>query len=306
MKPDTLRAISVFVEVAKLRSFTRAGAVLDLPKSTVSRRVAALERDLGLKLLKRSTQRVDLTEEGLLYFHRCTRLLQEVELAHEDLSESLVQARGLLRVVATADFGLRLVSHMPQLRQAHPALEIEFDFTSRRVDPQNESCDVAIYIGDPPDSGATARRLGVVFKRLYAAPAYVATRGAPTEPGELTRHECIREARFDGKGIESSWVLHRDGEQLEVPVNGALSMNSIGIIRRLAVQGLGIAALPQGLCRDELASGQLVPVLPAWSTQPTPIHALTAGRVLPARTRVFLEFVRQQLAHAEASSSVSA
>lgn len=306
MKPDTLRAISVFVEVAKLRSFTRAGAVLDCPKSTVSRRVSMLERELGLKLLKRSTQRVDLTEEGLLYFHRCMRLLQEVELAHEDLGESLVQARGLLRVVSTADFGLRLVSHMPQLRQAHPGLEIEFDFTSRRVDPQNESCDVAIYIGDPPDSGATARRLGVVFKRLYAAPAYVATRGTPTEPGELSRHECIREARFDGKGIETSWILSCGDELQDVPVSGALSMNSIGIIRRLAVQGLGIAALPPGLCQEELASGQLVPVLPAWSTPPMPIHALTAGRVLPARTRVFLEFVRAQLVHMEPKRSGTA
>ncbi|MBL0421874.1 LysR family transcriptional regulator [Ramlibacter sp. AW1] len=299
MKPDTLRSLSVFVEVAKLRSFTRAGLVLGCPKSTVSRRVAALEQELGLKLLKRSTQRVELTEEGQLYFERCKRLLQDVELAHEDLGRSRLQARGLLRVVATADFGLRLVARLPQLRQAHPALRIEFDFTSRRVDPQNESCDVAIYIGEPVDSGATTRRLGSVFKRLYASPDYLAARGTPTVPDQLTAHECIREARFDGKGIETLWTLRRQDEQRGVPVTGALSMNSIGMIRRLAVQALGIAALPPGLCREEVSSGQLVPVLPEWATPSIPIHALTAGRVLPARTMVFLDFVRRQLVDLE-------
>ena len=216
-----------------------------------------MERDLGLRLLKRTTKKVDLTEEGLGYFARCRRILEEAEVAHEELTATRHHARGHLRVAATADFGLRLVAGLPAFLREHPDLTLEFDFTSRRVDPLTENCDLAIYIGTPPDSGLTARKTAEVPMFLYASPEYLRRHGKPTRPAQLGEHECIREGRFDGSGTERRWTLLRGGARVEVEIGGRLSLNSIGLIRRFAAQGLGIALLPEGLCREDVEAGRL-------------------------------------------------
>ena len=295
MDPDTLRAMAVFVEVAKTKSYTRAASSLDLPKSTVSRRVVELEREVGLRLLKRTTQKVELTEEGAAYFERCRRILQEADIAHEELGTNRRAVRGHLRVAATADFGLRLVAQLPDFCRSYPNLTLDFDFTSRRIDPLSENCDVAIYIGEPPDSTLTARKLGEARRFIYASPDYLRVHGEPTSPAELIEHNCVREARFDGTGIERCWRLVKDREWVEVAIQGSPSMNSIGIIRRVVANGLGIAVIPEHLCREDVRAGLLVRILREWSAPLMPIYALTATRLLPAKTKVFLEFVQRQL-----------
>lgn len=294
MSPDLLRGISVFVAVAKLRSVSHAAVALQMPKSTVSRRVSALERDIGLRLLKRTTKKVELTDEGQNYFLRCQRIIEEAESAHEELTGKLLQPQGHVRAAMTSDFGLRLVSALPDFCRRYPDLSFEFDLTSRRVDPATENCDVAIYIGTPPDSGLTLHKLAEVPLYLYAAPAYLRGRKAPKEPSDLAAHDCILE-RLHGIEPQLQWVLHNADQRARVKLHGRLILNSIGLIRRLAVAGAGIALLPEDMCRDEVQSGQLAHVLKGWGAPPISIYALTSSRLMPAKTRVFLEFLKAQL-----------
>lgn len=290
MNPETLRGIVVFVEVARLKSFSRAALALEMPTSTVSRRVSALERETGLKLLKRNSQKVELTEEGEAYFHRCQRIVEEAESAHEELLGTRVQPRGHLRVAMTADFALRIVAALPDFSRRHPDLTIEFDLTPRMVDPAHESCDVAIYIGSPPDSGLTAIKLAEVQLHLFASLRYLRERGTPQRLSDLRTHDCIRLY-----ASETRWKLFKGNESEEVALNSPLILNSIGLIRRLALDGAGIVLLPESLCRDEVASGSLVRVLVGWAAAPVSIYALTVTRMMPARTRAFVDFLKSQL-----------
>ncbi len=295
MKPETLRSMAIFVEVAKAKSFTRAAKALGLPKSTVSRRIVELERDVGLRLLTRTTHRIELTEEGAEYYGRCRHVLEEADMALEDLRANRVTVRGHLRVAATADFGMRLVSGLAEFCATYPDLKLDFDFTARRADPLSENFDVAIYIGNPPDSRLMSRKLGTGRRSLYASPAYLRKRGAPANPLELPEHDCIRETRFANQGELQRWTLMRAEERVDVEIGGALSLNSIGIVRRLAVEGLGIASIPDDLCHEEVRSGTLAPVLIGWSMPPVVIYGLTATRLQPAKTKVFLDFVIRQI-----------
>lgn len=295
MKPELLREIAVFVEVARVKSFTRAAAALSMPKSTVSRRIAALERSIGLRLLKRTTQRVELTDEGLAYFIRCQRIVEEAAVAHEELTATRYHARGHLRIAASADFGLRLVSGLRRFCERHPDLSLHFDFTSRQVDSLNENCEIAIYVGAPPDSNLTARRIAELPVFLYAAPAYLRERKPLRTPADLAAHECIRKEKSDGTGVEATWTLINRARRIEIAVAGKLSMNSIGLVRRIAVQGMGIATLPEGLCREDIDAGRLVRVLKDWRSPPVPVYTLTATRLIPAKTRAFIEFLEEQL-----------
>ncbi|VCU68827.1 HTH-type transcriptional regulator DmlR [Pigmentiphaga humi] len=295
MTPDLLRNIAVFAEVAKAKSFTKAGLALDLPKSTVSRRVAELEREVGLRLLKRTTQKVELTEEGQNYFASCRRLLEDVQSAHEELISARHRPRGHLRVAATVDFGLRLVNGLTRFAAEYPDLVLEFDFTTRRVDPLTENYDVAIHIGAPPDSGLTAKKLADVAVHVYASPDYLAGHGRPLTPADLSAHACVLEGRLHQIGIQNTWTLTNGRRRVEVDVKGTLSFNSIGIIRRLILGGAGLALLPESICRKDVEAGRLVRVLENWSAPMLPIYALTSTRLMPAKTRTFLDFVQANL-----------
>ncbi len=294
MSPDLLRGISVFVAVAKLKSVSHAAAALQMPKSTVSRRVSALERDIGLRLLKRTTKKVELTDEGHDYFLRCQRIIEEVESAHEELTGKRLQPQGHVRAAMTSDFALRLVAALPDFCRRYPDVSIEIDLTTRRVDPATENCDVAIYIGTPPDSGLTSHKLAEVPLYLYASPSYLQGKDAPRTPGDLAAHACILE-RLHSIEPQSQWMLHNQEQRARVKLNGSLILNSIGLIRRLAVAGAGIALLPQDICREDVDNGNLTQVLKGWGTPPVPIYALTSSRLMPAKTRAFLDFVKAQM-----------
>jgi DNA-binding transcriptional LysR family regulator len=301
LNPSLLRNVAVFVEVGKARSFSRAALALELPKSTVSRRIAELERDAGVRLFTRSTQKVSLTEDGEQYFRACCQLVDEASTSYEQLANSRHSPRGQLRIAATTDFGLRLAEGLPAFCAEYPELQLEFDFTTRRVDPFTENCDVAIHIGVPADSNLTAHKLAEVELHLLAAPRYIETAGPITKPADLGSHLCILESKVHRIGIQHIWSLSDGRRRAEVEVNGPLTFNSIGIIRRAAVAGGGIALMPKELCTEDVQAGRLVRVLPRWRGPVIPLYALTAARVLPARTRVFLDFVARTLGKAVAA-----
>ncbi|OWY28190.1 LysR family transcriptional regulator [Herbaspirillum robiniae] len=289
---ELLNDMALFVEVVKAMSFRGAAEVTGVPNSTLSRRISLLEKEIGLRLLHRTTRRIELTEAGQLYYERCRRIVDEARLAHEQLGDMVAQPTGVLRASLPVDFAVvYLAPLMSEFAELYPGIDFEFDLTPRQVDLVSEPYDVAIRMGEPTNQNHIARLLAALPGQLYASPGYLEKAGHPQHPSELEQHQCITFAR--GK----SWRLLRQNETVDVQVSGRFSVNSVGMFRRLATLDRGIVFLPEEVVLDDLASGALVHILPAWKGPPTPVYALTETRLLPAKTQRFIEFLREKLEH---------
>ena len=303
MKPELMEMLpdmALFVAVAKAKSYSHAALTLAMPVSTVSRRLAEHEARIGLQLLNRTTRKVELTDAGAAYFERCWAILEAVEAAHADLRGQLENPRGLLRVSATPDFTLTyLTPLLAEFAQRYPEIAFEFDLTPRPVDLIAEGFDVAIRMGRLPDSQLTVRKLGAARGGIYASPAYLARAGEPTSPQALAEHECVRISRPGAAAVR--WTLVRADASIEVAVAGRFVTNNIRLMMQLATLGMGIAVIDAAMAQVEVALGRLVRVLPDWGPRPMPINALTPARLLPAKTRLFLDFLAEHIEGREGS-----
>lgn len=289
-----LNDIALFVEVAKRKNFSQAAEALDMPASTLSRRVTELERRVGMKLLNRSTRRIDLTEAGLTYYERCRPLIEEARVAHDHLLDMAAQPKGRLRVSMPASLAqLFLPMVIGDFRAQYPDIECDFDLNMQPVDPISNPFDLALRIGHQPDSNLVARQILLMGRRLYASPQYLALHGAPRTPADLGHHECLRPAMNEAF---SYWVLQSGARVERVAVSGRLAANNAGMLSRLASQGLGIAPLLFFDGMDHpLRNKELISVLPDWSLSPIPLFALLPSRTIPAKTRAFLDFIQPRL-----------
>lgn len=293
--------MALFVEVANAMSFRRASDATGVPNSTISRRISALEKAVGLRLLHRTTRKVELTEAGQIYFERCRRIVDEARIAHEQLGEMLAQPTGMLRASLSVDFAtIYLAPLIAEFARRYPGITFDFDLTPRRVDLVTEPFDVAIRMGDLPNSNLIARLLARLPVQVYASPRYLDLFGEPTHPSDLVRHECL------GFPKAGKWVLHRGAETVEVEVGGRFLVNSVGMFRRLATLDLGVILLSPEVASEDLAAGRLRRVLPEWEGNSTPVYALTETRLLPAKTQRFIEFLQQHLGQEDLSSAVLA
>lgn len=289
---ELLNHMSYFVEVVKARSFRGAAEALGMPNSTLSRKINELEKFIGLRLLHRTTRKIELTEAGQIYYERSRRIIDEARLAHEQLGSLLAQPQGMLRVSLPADFAVVILAPIIKaFSDCYPGISFDFDLTPRNVDLVSEPYDLAVRMGSLPDSGLIARKLGSLTRSLYASPDYLVMNGTPGNPDELTDHECIG-MRQNKPG---HWNLQREGNRISPRVSGRFQMNSIGMMRRFASMGAGIAILPDKIVREDVADNKLIRVLPDWKGEVVTIYALTETRLLPAKTQVFIEFMRERL-----------
>ncbi|TCM74960.1 LysR family transcriptional regulator [Rhizobium sp. BK068] len=285
-----LNDMALFVEVARAKSFRRAAEAAGIPNSTLSRRISELEKAIGLRLLHRTTRKIELTEAGQLYYARSKRIVDEARLAHEQLGEMLEQPTGVLRVSLPVDLAtLYLTPIIADFARHYPGITFEFDLTPRRVDLVTEPFDVAIRIGKLEDSGLIARLIGRHSRYLYASPGYIEASGEPATPADLAEHECICMPR------SMSWTLHRGTETVDVGVSGRFTLNSVGMISALAVNHQGIGLLPEKIVAEDLASGRLRRVLSEWQGSGVSIYAVTETRLIPAKTQRFIEFLSTKL-----------
>ncbi|MGF6775152.1 DNA-binding transcriptional LysR family regulator [Paraburkholderia sp. GAS334] len=278
---EFLNDMALFVDVVKAKSFRRAAEATGVPNSTLSRRIGALEKAIGLRLLHRTTRKTELTEAGQLYFERARRIVDEARLAHEQLGEMLAQPVGVLHASLPVDFAnIFLAPLLAEFARRYPGITFEFDLTPRRVDLVTEPFDVAIRMGEPPSSSLIARQLARLPRYLYASPRYIETYGEPVEPADLERHECLRLSPAEVNG----WTLHSESESepAEVAVGGRFLLNSVGMIRRLATLDLGIAVLAEEVVAEDVANGLLRRVMPGWQAPAVPVYAITETRLLPA------------------------
>ncbi|WP_199855773.1 LysR family transcriptional regulator [Burkholderia metallica] len=290
---ELLNDMALFVEVVKAKGFRSAAETLGVPNSTLSRRIGALEKAIGLRLLHRTTRRIELTEAGRLYFERCKRIVDEARLAHEQLGDLLAEPTGVLRASFPVDFAVTYLAPLiVEFSNRYPKLTFDFELTSRRVDLVSEPFDVAIRMGESEDSQLIARRLATLGNYLYASPGYLDREGEPRMPDDLTQHACLGLARA------GTWTLHDGVRTVSVPVSSRFAVNSVGMLRRLATLDAGIIVLSEEIVADDLAAGRLRRVMPAWEGEPVPVYAMTETRLLPAKTQHFIEFLRERFAQA--------
>ena len=288
---EIFRNMHLFVEVAKASSFRRAAEVLGLPNSTVSRRIAELERDVGLRLLHRSTRRVELTEGGRLYFENCKRIIQEAELARQELVDLQTRPSGVIRASMPVDFSVIYLSPLlADFSRCYPGIRFNLDLTPNQADLVGDAVDVAIRMGRPKDQNLIARPIARLRTILVATPDYLARRGIPAQPQELLGHECLRMK-------DAPWTLiHRDGSSQTVEVSGQFVANNRGMLQQLALGGQGIVQSADSWVQADLAAQRLVRVLPDWAPPVVEAYALTATRLLPAKVRVFIDYLVAQMA----------
>ncbi|HRP77361.1 MAG TPA: LysR family transcriptional regulator [Azoarcus taiwanensis] len=289
---ELLNDMALFVEVVKARGFRHAAEALGIPNSTVSRRISALEKAIGLRLLHRTTRRIELTEAGQIYYERCRRIVDEARLAHEQLGDLLAQPTGVLRASLPVDFASAYLAPLiVEFARRYPGISFDLDLTPRKVDLVAEPFDVAIRIGDPGDSNLIARQLASLRCCLYAAPRYLDQAGEPVHPTDLSQLECL--VLRGNKAM--TWTLRSGDATVEVPVSGRIQLNSIGLMRRLATLGQGIAVLPEEIVAEDVRQERLKRILPEWEGPPALVYAMTETRLLPAKTQRFIQFVREQL-----------
>lgn len=291
----------IFASVAEFGSFSRAAERMGLPKSTVSRRLAALEHRLGERLLLRTTRRQSLTEFGLQLLEHARQVTSEVEAVVALSERRQATPSGRLRVSMPSDFAtLLLADTLAAFIALYPSIQLELDLSPRRVDLLGEGFDVVLRMGKlPDDASLAARRLAVFSFGLYAAPNYLAEHGEPQAPDDLARHAAIRMLQANGEA--AAWTLEHREQRWQGTPPGRASANAPELLIKLACAGAGIAAVPDYFAAPDVRRGALRRVLPGWCL---PSHTAWAvfpeRKLMPVKTRVFIDMLQTALAQVPA------
>lgn len=281
-------ALRTFVKVVQAGSFTRAAAALETQKAQVSRVVSQLERELGVRLLERTTRALSLTEIGREFFAHALGILASAEEARRVVQASQGEPRGTLKLTCGVEFGMMAVNRwIHRYLQRYPTMAIESDFTGRIVDIVHEGFDLAIRLGSLADSTLTARRLGELRYGLFASRDYLAQRGTPVQPADLASHDVLA---FVAGSHQAVWTLSQAAQQERVVLHPRLRANNVFAVRDAAVAGLGVAQLPLLVAASAVADRQLLAVLPDWSPPRVAVHAVYASaRFLTPKVRSFID-----------------
>lgn len=290
-----LGAIEFLTASVETGSFAAAARRLNVTPSAVSRRIAQLERELGVTLLARTTRSLRLTIDGQAFHERCVRILQEYNEARAALARTKREPIGQIRVDAPVALGRVVIAPaLPRFLRKYPRIRLDLMLRDQRVDPVAEGSDVLIRIGPLLDSQLIARKLGQSEFTLVAAPSYLKRRGTPKTPAELSRHACLGYLR-DGTPAPFQFQREPSAGILEtLAIQGPCHANDAEVLRQLAIAGQGIVAMFDFVARAALQSGELVRVLPTQRTVSWPIYALyPRNRQLLSKVAVFLDFVSQ-------------
>lgn len=291
---DKLSGLMAFVKTADLGSFVAAGRALEVSASAVGKSVAKLEREVGARLLQRSTRRLQLTDEGRLFHERCRRILDELDDAQAMLSRSRQAPRGRLRVAAPIVGYQFLVPLLPGFLALHPQVELDIHFSDRQVDLIDEGIDVAVRSGELPDSRLVSRPLQAFRLLLCASPGYLARHGAPASAADLPRHAAVR-FRHPDTGKLLDWPL--PSPDTNPRLRTVLACNNMEAVRDAAARGLGLACMPDFFARELLADGRLVSLLDGQLGAGGRFHALwPSSRQLSPKVRVFVDWLAARLA----------
>lgn len=291
---DRLANMEAFARVADTGSFSEAARRLETSKSQVSRQVAALEAELGVRLLHRTTRSLTLTEEGRGYHAEVVRILAEIQDANLSVSRMQAAPRGRLKINAPMSFSfLHLAPAIPDFLRRYPEVDLDMTLNDRYVDLLEEGFDLAVRIGRLADSSLVARKLAPIRPMICASPGYLREHGVPETPDDLRRHLCLCNST---NALIDEWrLVDGDGRPLMVQIKGRLRANNGDTLRIAALQGLGLVYLPSFFIGRDLQAGTLVSVLSGYMPQDTAIYAVYPhSRHLLPKVRAFVDFLAER------------
>jgi len=292
---DRVTGIHLFVRIVETGSFSKASTDLGITQPTATKHVAALEEKLGARLLNRNTRGVSATEIGALYYDKCKSI--QLQLEEADNLATLLQQKvgGTLRISTSVGFGrLLMVPLTLRFMKQHPELTIDLSFEDRYVNLVEQGVDLAVRMGRLADSSLGARYLGTNPWVLVAAPAYLAERGVPSVPADLSGHDCLIYSSVQG---DDRWFFAMQGHaERSVPVKGPLRSNNLSALLAACRGGMGVAILPWYVARESVQAGVVKPLLEDWSLPSQEIHAVyPSPKLLPSKVRAFIEFLQREL-----------
>ncbi|MEZ2604200.1 LysR family transcriptional regulator [Kluyvera intermedia] len=289
---DKIHAMQLFIRVAELESFTRAADTLGLPKGSVSRQIQALENHLGCRLLHRTTRRVLLTQDGMVYYERAKDLLSNLDELDSMFQSDPSSVSGRLRVDMPVAIAKNVViPRLPEFLQQYPGLEMELSSSDRLVDVIREGFDCVVRVGTLKDSGLIARPLGKLAIINCASPAYLARFGCPESLEDLSNHALVHYTTNLGVRPQGFEVA-RDNDTQWVKTGGVLTVNSTETYHAACLAGLGIIQVPRVGVRDALRSGKLVQILPQHRAEPMPVSLIYPHRRnLSRRVHLLMEWL---------------
>lgn len=293
---ERLSDLALFLRIVDLGSISAAARSLDLSVAVTSQRLKRLERDLGVRLLHRTTRRLHPTPEGISLVEQGRELIEDMEALTDSLHRAASDVTGTLRLTVPSSFGRQYISPLlPAFLAQYPRLKLNVDLSDQMLDLVGSGFDLAIRIGALGDSSLIARRLASNRRVLCASPVYLQQHGIPRAPQDLTRHECLLLAV--GSGQQALWHLSDpEGNDVAVRVNGRIQSNQGELLRDAAIAGLGIAQHSVWHVYEDLHAGRLQVVLPDYALSDTGIHAvMPQRRLVPPRVRAFIDFLAQHL-----------
>lgn len=290
---DLVNAMITFAKVVDANGFSEAARRLGMSKSAVSKHVTRLEDHFNARLLNRTTRRVSLTEAGLALYERSARIAAAVEEAEHVVGSHSDSPRGLLRVNAPMTFGhLHLSPAIPDFLQTYTDVTIDLTLNDRFVDVVDEGYDVAVRIAKLADSSLIAKKLAPITRKFVASPDYLAKRGVPRVPSDLTHHACLGYSNSPGR---EEWRIEWRGEVHTVRIWSPLVVNNGDVLLNAALKGLGIAWVPTFMTYAHLRDGRLVHLLPDGDDHSLSVYAVYPhGRHLSPKTRAFVDFLAKR------------
>lgn len=291
---DRLEAMSIVLAVVEAGSLSAGARQLGIPLATVSRKVSDLETHLRTRLLNRSSRRIALTDAGRSYVAACKRILEDVEEAERSASGEYSTAKGDLIITAPIVFGrIHVLPIVVEFLAAYPEIDVRIVLADRLANLFEDHVDLAVRIGELPDSSLVATRLGSIRRVLCGSPTYFAKRGMPRNPRELGAHDCIT---FEGLTSPSAWSFARGKSDVSVAIHSRLSVNTAEAAIDAAIAGVGVTRVLSYQIADAARAGRLVVALQEFEPAPWPVNLVYAGQGrLPLKLRAFLDFAAPRL-----------
>lgn len=287
-----IEAMHIFVRVAEMASFTKAADNLGLPKASASTAIQQLEAQLGTQLLHRTTRKVQMTQDGQLFYERCKELLADMDELTSMFQYGPQSISGRLRVDMNGSIARRIMPYLPQFLREHPQIQVELSCTDRRVDVVGEGFDCVLRVGTLEDSSLIVRTLGAFPIVNCVSPGYLEQHGVPRELSDLSRHQLIHYVPTLGQRPPGFEYLEGSSCRY-VPMPGVLTVNSVEAYQEGCLAGLGMIQAPRVGLSELIEQGRLVEVLPQYHAEPMPVSLLYAQRRnLSARVQVFMEWLR--------------
>jgi len=296
---DRLEAMTAFARVVETGSFTKAAETLKISRTSATQLVQQLEAHLRIKLLNRTTRKVNVTADGAAYYERVVRLLADLDDTEAGLSHASAQPKGKLKVDVPSPLArIILMPALPAFHARYPELQIDMGVSDRAIDLVGESVDCVVRGGQLTDQSLRARHVGDLQLGLYAAPAYLARMPAPSHPAELenSAHRIVG-FLWGRTGKTYPAVLRRDGEIITIQGRYVVAVDDGNAYLAAGISGMGVLWLPQYMARQHVADGELLPLLQDWHLDPMPLHvAYPQNRYVSSRLRVFIDWIAELMA----------